>query len=128
MSYEPIVFFNEASFIVKLHLHALFHDLADRDQIFRDGWNMQDIILGRFVYCHSQMGHFRYVKLGELCHLRFRHNRVNRSFSTLRTNLVRRHVIGCARVYKPYIVSSEVLVGACADIECALCLITNILV
>ena len=44
MRYDLIVFFNEASFIIEPYLHALFHYLADRDQIFRDGWDMQEVL------------------------------------------------------------------------------------
>ena len=36
--------FNEASSIVEPNLHALFHNLADRDYILRYCWNMQYIL------------------------------------------------------------------------------------
>ena len=44
MSYDSMVFFNEAPFILELHLHALFYYLADQDRIFRDGWDVQDVL------------------------------------------------------------------------------------
>mgnify|MGYP007069767025 CR=1 FL=1 len=33
------------TFVVETNLHALLHDLADRDQILRDGEYMQDILM-----------------------------------------------------------------------------------
>ena len=41
---EPTLFFDEATTLVESNLHALFNKLAIRDQIFGDGWNMQDIL------------------------------------------------------------------------------------
>ena len=36
--------FNEAPSIIEVSLHALFHNLVDRDQILRYCWNMQDVL------------------------------------------------------------------------------------
>ena len=41
---ESALFFDEATALVESNLHALFNNLADRDQILRDGRNMQDIL------------------------------------------------------------------------------------
>ena len=43
-SYELANFFNKASFVVELYLHALLHDLADRDQILSDCRNLKNIL------------------------------------------------------------------------------------
>ena len=40
---ESTIFLDEATFIVEENLHALLHDLADRDQILCDGGYTQDI-------------------------------------------------------------------------------------
>ena len=41
---ESALFFNETTTLVESYLHALFNNLADRDQILHDGRNMQDIL------------------------------------------------------------------------------------
>ena len=41
---KSALFFDEATALVKSYLHALFNNLADRDQFFRDGPNMQEIL------------------------------------------------------------------------------------
>ena len=40
---DSTLFFNEAPALVESDLHPLLNNLADRDQILRDGGNMQDI-------------------------------------------------------------------------------------
>ena len=42
LGYDSAVFLDEAPVVVETNLHALLHDLADRDQILRDGRYMQD--------------------------------------------------------------------------------------
>ena len=41
---ESALFFDEATVLVESNLHALFNNLADRDQIIRDGRDMQNIL------------------------------------------------------------------------------------
>ena len=41
---ESALFFNVATALVELNLHALLNKLADRDQILRDGRNMPGIL------------------------------------------------------------------------------------
>ena len=41
---ESALFFYEATTLVESNLHTLFNNLADIDQILRDGRNMQDIL------------------------------------------------------------------------------------
>ena len=40
---DSILFFDETTALVELNLHAVLNNLAERDQILRDSWNMQDI-------------------------------------------------------------------------------------
>ena len=51
LSYELTIFLDKATFIVEANLHALLHDLADQDQIFCYGGNMQDIFYARTFLC-----------------------------------------------------------------------------
>ena len=37
------ILFNEAAFVIEPDLHALLHDLVDRDHILHYSWNMQDV-------------------------------------------------------------------------------------
>ena len=48
-SNESTIFLDEATFVVEADLHALLHDLADRDQFFCYGGNMQDIFYASLV-------------------------------------------------------------------------------
>ena len=43
LGYKSAVFLDEATFVVEANLHALLHDLANRDQILCDGGYIQDI-------------------------------------------------------------------------------------
>ena len=47
-----------------VNLHALLHGLADRDQILRYGWYMQDILNEGFVAFFPEWD-FRHAKLDE---------------------------------------------------------------
>ena len=54
-SNKSIIFFNKAPFLIYLYLHALYYHLANRDQIFRDGREMQDVLdIGLFVIVLKQ--------------------------------------------------------------------------
>ena len=44
VSNNLIFLFDEASSVVDVNLHALFHNLANRDQVLRYCWNMQDVL------------------------------------------------------------------------------------
>ena len=44
LGYESAIFLNEIAFVVEADLHALLHDLADRDQILRYCGHVQDIL------------------------------------------------------------------------------------
>ena len=44
MNYELISSFDEAPIIVESYLHSLFDKLADRDQVFCDGRDMQYVL------------------------------------------------------------------------------------
>ena len=44
LGYESIVFLDEVTFVVEADLHALLHDLADRDQILCYCGHVQDIL------------------------------------------------------------------------------------
>ena len=40
---NSVFLFNEAAFVIEPDLHALLHDLVDRDHILHYSWNMQDV-------------------------------------------------------------------------------------
>ena len=44
LSYDSAIFLDETTFVVEADLHALLHDLADRDQILRYCGHVQDIL------------------------------------------------------------------------------------
>ena len=44
LGYESAIFFNERTFVVEADLHALLHDLADRNQILCYCGHVQDIL------------------------------------------------------------------------------------
>ena len=81
-------FFDEASFVVEMNLHALFHYLTNWDQILHYCQKLEHArhFWCRFGFLLPQMGHYWHVEWGELCHPQFPHNRVVRAFVVLKTN------------------------------------------
>ena len=79
-------FFNESSSIIEANLHALFHNLADRDKIFCYCWNMQDIVDVGLIALFAEWDITNILK-GVNCVISFPHSRVVRAFVALRTNL-----------------------------------------
>ena len=91
-------------FVIEPYMLALFYNLADRDRIFLDGRDMQDIL---------DVGLFSVVVESDISDMLKGVNCVIPSFDIVdsirlsqlsKPNFVRRHVIGCSRVDKPYIV------------------------
>ena len=46
---DSALFFDEITALVESNLHSLLNNLADRDKILRDSWNMQDNVNVRFL-------------------------------------------------------------------------------
>ena len=44
MIYDLIAYFDRAPIIIESYLHSLFDNLADLDQVFRDGTDMQYVL------------------------------------------------------------------------------------
>ena len=49
LGYESAIFLDEATFVVEADLHALLHDLANRDQILCYCGHVQDILYASSV-------------------------------------------------------------------------------
>ena len=95
--------FDDTPSIVEPNLHALFHDLADRDQILRYCWNMQDVLDVGLVALFTEWDITDMLN-GLNCVIPSFH--IVGSFGLtqlLEPIFMRLHVIGCTRVDKPYI-------------------------
>ena len=112
LSYESAILLDEASFFVEADLHALLHDLADRDQILCYCGHVQDILDAIVLAVVAEWDLW--------CHLPSLCSRVDPAFLGHETTL---RVTSCD---EPHTSSElEMLVESEIDIEFVLCLITN---
>ena len=95
--------FDEATMVVESNLHALFHDLADQDQILRYSWNMLDILDVGMIDLFVE-GDISNMLNGVDYVIPCFHIAGSLGFSQFwKPICTRRHMIGCTRVDQPYI-------------------------
>ena len=104
VSYVSVAFFNEAPLIVESYRHALLDYLTDRDQVLGDGGNVQ------YVFEVSLVAIVAKWDVPDMLYWMSRiitRLDISRSLGCVKFSkpiLMRRHVVGCTRVDKPYVI------------------------